>query len=128
MKLHHAQPIGYGATAYEIMEMLEIVSTLGIHGATVAVPLLEEAWAASGAMKRARPRTLSYHAGSGAARDGVGARTRITPRSAGSAASLRSYDAAARAIDVDDKHERQGDDPMGMIGRKRLRDAALREP
>ncbi len=79
--------IGYGATAYEIMEMLEIVSTLGIHGAAVAVPLLEEAWAARGAQERARPRTRSYHAGGGAARDGVRARTRIAPRSAGSAAS-----------------------------------------
>jgi alkylhydroperoxidase/carboxymuconolactone decarboxylase family protein YurZ len=46
LKLHMRNALGYGATAHEIMEMLEIVSTIGIHGAAVAAPILEEAWAA----------------------------------------------------------------------------------
>jgi alkylhydroperoxidase/carboxymuconolactone decarboxylase family protein YurZ len=46
LKLHMRNAIGYGATAYEIMEVLEIVSPLGIHGAVVAAPILEAAWAA----------------------------------------------------------------------------------
>jgi alkylhydroperoxidase/carboxymuconolactone decarboxylase family protein YurZ len=33
----------YGATAEEIMEVLEIVSTIGIHGAVLAAPILETA-------------------------------------------------------------------------------------
>jgi alkylhydroperoxidase/carboxymuconolactone decarboxylase family protein YurZ len=49
LKLHMRNAIGYGATAHEIMEVLEIVSTIGIHGAAVAAPILEEAWAARGA-------------------------------------------------------------------------------
>ncbi|OZI63242.1 gamma-carboxymuconolactone decarboxylase [Bordetella genomosp. 11] len=49
LKLHMRNAIGYGATAQELMEVLEIVSTIGIHGAAVAVPILEEAWAARGA-------------------------------------------------------------------------------
>jgi alkylhydroperoxidase/carboxymuconolactone decarboxylase family protein YurZ len=31
-----------GATQEEIMEVLEIVSVIGIHAATVAVPILDE--------------------------------------------------------------------------------------
>jgi alkylhydroperoxidase/carboxymuconolactone decarboxylase family protein YurZ len=47
LKLHMRNAIGYGATAHEIMEVLEIVSAIGIHGAAVAAPILEEAWAAA---------------------------------------------------------------------------------
>ncbi|ANN66141.1 carboxymuconolactone decarboxylase family protein [Bordetella bronchialis] len=46
LKLHMRNAIGYGATPQEIMEMLEIVSTIGIHAAAEAAPILEEAWAA----------------------------------------------------------------------------------
>jgi hypothetical protein len=35
----------YGATADELMELLEIVSTTGIHGAELGAPLLEAALA-----------------------------------------------------------------------------------
>jgi alkylhydroperoxidase/carboxymuconolactone decarboxylase family protein YurZ len=48
LKLHMRNALGYGATAQEIMEVLEIVSTIGIHGAAVAAPILEQAWAARG--------------------------------------------------------------------------------
>lgn len=43
LKLHMRNAIRYGATAEEIMEVLEIVSVIGIHGANVAAPMLEEA-------------------------------------------------------------------------------------
>jgi alkylhydroperoxidase/carboxymuconolactone decarboxylase family protein YurZ len=43
LKLHMRNAIRYGATAEEIMEVLEIVSVVGIHGAAVAAPMLEEA-------------------------------------------------------------------------------------
>ncbi|MEV0385719.1 carboxymuconolactone decarboxylase family protein [Nonomuraea sp. NPDC050643] len=42
LKLHIRNAIGYGATAAEIMEVLAIVSVIGIHAATVAAPILEE--------------------------------------------------------------------------------------
>lgn len=34
--------IRHGATQDEIMEMLEIVSVIGIHGALIGIPMLEE--------------------------------------------------------------------------------------
>jgi alkylhydroperoxidase/carboxymuconolactone decarboxylase family protein YurZ len=43
LKLHMRNALRYGATAEEIMEMLEIVSTTGIHGAELGAPLLEAA-------------------------------------------------------------------------------------
>lgn len=46
LKLHMKNAIGYGATAAEIMEVLEIVSVIGIHAATTAAPMLEAALAA----------------------------------------------------------------------------------
>ncbi|CAG4897712.1 carboxymuconolactone decarboxylase family protein [Paraburkholderia gardini] len=45
LKLHMRNALHYGATAEEIMEMLEIVSTTGIHGAELGAPLLEAALA-----------------------------------------------------------------------------------
>ena len=45
LKLHMRNAIRYGATAEEIMEVLEIVSMIGIHGAAVAAPMLEKALA-----------------------------------------------------------------------------------
>lgn len=42
LRLHMRNAISYGATAGEIMEVLEIVSVIGIHAATVAAPILEE--------------------------------------------------------------------------------------
>jgi len=43
LKLHMRNALRYGATAEELMEVLEIVSTIGIHGAVLAAPLLENA-------------------------------------------------------------------------------------
>jgi alkylhydroperoxidase/carboxymuconolactone decarboxylase family protein YurZ len=43
LKLHMRNALRYGATAEEIMELLEIVSTTGIHGAELGAPLLEAA-------------------------------------------------------------------------------------
>jgi alkylhydroperoxidase/carboxymuconolactone decarboxylase family protein YurZ len=44
LKLHIENAIGYGATAREILEVMEIASVLGIHGVLAAAPiLLEEA-------------------------------------------------------------------------------------
>jgi alkylhydroperoxidase/carboxymuconolactone decarboxylase family protein YurZ len=43
LKLHMKNAIGYGATAAEIMEVLEIVSVIGIHAAATAAPMLEAA-------------------------------------------------------------------------------------
>jgi alkylhydroperoxidase/carboxymuconolactone decarboxylase family protein YurZ len=42
LKLHMRNAVRYGATQEEIMEVLEIVSVIGIHAATVAAPILEE--------------------------------------------------------------------------------------
>jgi alkylhydroperoxidase/carboxymuconolactone decarboxylase family protein YurZ len=48
LKLHIENAIGYGATAKEILEVMEIASVLGIHGVTAAAPiLLDEMRAAS---------------------------------------------------------------------------------
>ncbi|MEM5403400.1 carboxymuconolactone decarboxylase family protein [Paraburkholderia unamae] len=44
LKLHMRNALRYGATAEELMELLEIVSTTGIHGAELGAPLLEAAW------------------------------------------------------------------------------------
>ncbi|WP_144150212.1 carboxymuconolactone decarboxylase family protein [Paraburkholderia sp. BCC1885] len=43
LKLHMRNALRYGATVGEIMELLEIVSTTGIHGAELGAPLLEAA-------------------------------------------------------------------------------------
>lgn len=43
LKLHMRNALRYGATKEEIMEMLEIVSVIGIHGAQMAAPILEQA-------------------------------------------------------------------------------------
>jgi alkylhydroperoxidase/carboxymuconolactone decarboxylase family protein YurZ len=48
LKLHIENAIGYGATAQEILEVMEIASVLGIHGATSAVPILLEEMDAAG--------------------------------------------------------------------------------
>ncbi len=45
LKLHMRNALRYGATREELMEMLEIVSVIGIHGALVAAPMLEHALA-----------------------------------------------------------------------------------
>ena len=42
LRQHIANAIGYGATKEEIMEVLELVSVLGIHTCTVGVPILLE--------------------------------------------------------------------------------------
>jgi alkylhydroperoxidase/carboxymuconolactone decarboxylase family protein YurZ len=41
IKRHMHNAVRHGATAQELMEVLEIVSVIGIHGALVAVPMLE---------------------------------------------------------------------------------------
>lgn len=43
LKLHMRNALRYGATAGELMELLEIVSTTGIHGAELGAPLLAAA-------------------------------------------------------------------------------------
>jgi alkylhydroperoxidase/carboxymuconolactone decarboxylase family protein YurZ len=45
LKLHMRNALRYGATAGELMELLEIVSTTGIHGAELGAPLLDAALA-----------------------------------------------------------------------------------
>jgi alkylhydroperoxidase/carboxymuconolactone decarboxylase family protein YurZ len=42
LKAHIENAIGYGATAREILEVMEIASVLGIHAVTAAVPILEQ--------------------------------------------------------------------------------------
>jgi alkylhydroperoxidase/carboxymuconolactone decarboxylase family protein YurZ len=42
LKLHIENAVGYGATAQEILEVMEIASVIGIHGATSAAPILAE--------------------------------------------------------------------------------------
>lgn len=49
LKLHMRNAVGYGATAGEILEVLEIASVLGIHAATMAAPILAEEIAEHGA-------------------------------------------------------------------------------
>ena len=48
LKLHIENAIGYGATAHEILEVMEIASVIGIHAATTAVPILVEEARAAG--------------------------------------------------------------------------------
>lgn len=47
LKLHMKNAVGYGATAGEILEVMEIASVIGIHAATTAVPILLEELAAA---------------------------------------------------------------------------------
>jgi alkylhydroperoxidase/carboxymuconolactone decarboxylase family protein YurZ len=42
LKLHIENAVGYGATAQEILEVMEIASVLGIHAVTTAAPILAE--------------------------------------------------------------------------------------
>jgi alkylhydroperoxidase/carboxymuconolactone decarboxylase family protein YurZ len=42
LKLHIENAIGYGATAQEILEVMEIASVLGIHAVTSVAPILAE--------------------------------------------------------------------------------------
>jgi len=46
LRVHIQNAIGYGATREELMEVIEIASVLGIHAATVGVPILMEELAA----------------------------------------------------------------------------------
>ena len=46
LKLHIENAIGYGATAREILEVMEIASVLGIHGVPAAAPILQNRYAA----------------------------------------------------------------------------------
>jgi alkylhydroperoxidase/carboxymuconolactone decarboxylase family protein YurZ len=48
LTLHLRNAVGYGATAPELMEVLEIASVIGIHAATTAAPILVEELAAAG--------------------------------------------------------------------------------
>jgi alkylhydroperoxidase/carboxymuconolactone decarboxylase family protein YurZ len=48
IRQHMKQAIGYGATAQEIMEVLELTSTLGIHACNIGVPILFEELEAAG--------------------------------------------------------------------------------
>lgn len=48
VRRHIARAIELGATADEIMQVLELISTLGIHAATVGVPILLELLAETG--------------------------------------------------------------------------------
>lgn len=49
LKLHMRNALGYGATREELMEVLEIVSLIGMHGAEMAAPILREELARQGA-------------------------------------------------------------------------------
>ena len=42
IRLHIKNALKYGATREEIMEVLEVISVLGIHACTVGVPILIE--------------------------------------------------------------------------------------
>jgi alkylhydroperoxidase/carboxymuconolactone decarboxylase family protein YurZ len=42
LKAHITNAIGYGATAQEILEVMEIASVLGVHAVTAAAPILAE--------------------------------------------------------------------------------------
>jgi alkylhydroperoxidase/carboxymuconolactone decarboxylase family protein YurZ len=44
MKTHMRNALRHGATQDEIMEVLEIVSVIGIHGALIAAPMLEQSF------------------------------------------------------------------------------------
>lgn len=47
LKLHIENAVGYGATAEEILEVMEIASVLGVHAVTSAAPILAEELAAA---------------------------------------------------------------------------------
>ncbi|KAA1014217.1 carboxymuconolactone decarboxylase family protein [Paraburkholderia panacisoli] len=47
IKIHMRNALRHGATAGEIMETIEIASVIGIHGALIASPMLEDAIAAA---------------------------------------------------------------------------------
>jgi alkylhydroperoxidase/carboxymuconolactone decarboxylase family protein YurZ len=47
IKIHVRNALRHGATAGEIMEAIEIASVIGIHGALIASPMLEDAMAAA---------------------------------------------------------------------------------
>ncbi|WP_233831327.1 carboxymuconolactone decarboxylase family protein [Paraburkholderia sp. ZP32-5] len=51
LKLHIRNALRYGATAEELMELLEVVSVTGIHGAELGAPMLEAALASAAAAK-----------------------------------------------------------------------------
>jgi alkylhydroperoxidase/carboxymuconolactone decarboxylase family protein YurZ len=51
LKLHIENAVGYGATAREILEVMEIASVLGIHGVTAAAPILLEEMERSAAQR-----------------------------------------------------------------------------
>ena len=42
LRLHIENAVGYGATAAELVEVMEIAATLGIHGVFEAAPILVE--------------------------------------------------------------------------------------
>ena len=46
LRQHIRNAISYGATQQEIMEVLELVSVLGIHACTLGVPIILEEYAA----------------------------------------------------------------------------------
>ena len=48
LRQHMRNALNYGATKEEIMEVLELVSVLGIHACTLGVPVLIEELAAAG--------------------------------------------------------------------------------
>jgi alkylhydroperoxidase/carboxymuconolactone decarboxylase family protein YurZ len=48
IRLHIRQALVHGATAQEIMEVIELTSTLGIHAANIGVPILVEELEAAG--------------------------------------------------------------------------------
>jgi hypothetical protein len=59
LKQRMRNALRYGASAEEIMEVLEIVSVIGIHAATVAAPMLEKALAqAQPRFVQARPEAI----------------------------------------------------------------------
>jgi len=55
IKTHMRNAIRHGATQGEVMEMLDIVSVIGIHGALVGVPMLEESFNSPAASPTQRP-------------------------------------------------------------------------
>ncbi|MCE8021473.1 gamma-carboxymuconolactone decarboxylase [Halomonas sp. MCCC 1A11036] len=42
LRMHMKNALGYGATKEELMEVLEVVSLIGMHGAEMAAPILRE--------------------------------------------------------------------------------------
>lgn len=55
LRQHIRNAIKYGATREEVMEVLELVSVLGIHACTMGVPVLLEEFAAAEAEQAQRP-------------------------------------------------------------------------